>query len=193
VTSETSPFGLWCAYATASGSDFTPDAFSLNANYQRAALSLACYVAGGATLWRTVIITSSNSGSKLNFSSNPNVAITPIADLDFGNSPPVTITRSTYTVDSSSISGTPGVDTDHLISNGTGTITLTLPTPTGSGRKINIKTIAAHTVQAMWCRWLAVRLGPPFLRRQPEISAQFRMIRRLKIGDYVGDCELIAT
>lgn len=100
----------------------------------------AFYVAAQQTLQRTIVLNSSNSGAKVNFSSPPQIAISPTAGLDFNNATPVTKTAN-YTVDSGT---TP--DTD-IICNGAGSITLTLPSaPAWPGRKLTVRTIAAQTV-----------------------------------------------
>ncbi len=98
-----------------------------------------------AAFARSTVLFSSNSNNKVNFTNPPQIAIGPIAGLDFGNQPPVTITGATYTVDSGSVSSVP-FDTG-LICNGSGTITLTLPSAAAwPGREIKIKSDAAHTV-----------------------------------------------
>lgn len=106
--------------------------------------AVAYTVIGTASLARTTILLSSNSNSKVNFTKLPQVAISPIAGLDFNNQLPVT-TTSAYTVDSGSISGIP-YDTDIICNNATG-VTITLPSAAvWPGRKITVRTIAAGAV-----------------------------------------------
>lgn len=137
---------LVVSYKVQSGTVFAAHNDSGNSTQtQYATSALAFKNTPQATIGRTTVIFSSNSNSKVNFTNPPQVAISPLAGLDFGNQSPITVTAATYTVDSGTISGVP-FDTDIICNNAAGVV-LTFPNASAwPGRRIRVRTIAAGAV-----------------------------------------------